>query len=77
MLYVALRRAGTAVAMGLPPTEAAVAVNVVDLVTAEKSLKGSIYGSTRHFADIPRLLDLYRRVRASMGPLWHARRLPG
>jgi len=57
----ALRRAGTAVAVGLPRADAEVAVNVVEMITAEKSLKGSIYGSTRHFADIPRLLEHYRR----------------
>ncbi len=59
----AIRRGGTAVAVGLPPADAEISLNVVDLVTLEKSLKGSIYGSTRHFADIPRLLDLYRHGR--------------
>src|SRR2546425_8107592 len=59
----ALRRGGTAVAVGLPPVDAEVSVNVVELVTQEKSIKGSIYGSTRHFADIPRLIGLYQRGR--------------
>ncbi len=59
----ALRSGGTAVAVGLPRADAEVSLNVVQLVTQEKSLKGSIYGSTRHFADIPRLLDLYRNGR--------------
>ena len=59
----ALRRGGTAVAVGLPRVDAEVSVNVVELVTQEKSLRGSIYGSTRHFADIPRLISLYRRGR--------------
>jgi len=59
----ALRRGGTAVAVGLPRADAEASVNVVELVTQEKSLKGSIYGSTRHFADIPRLISLYRRGR--------------
>ncbi|TMC74655.1 MAG: Zn-dependent alcohol dehydrogenase [Chloroflexi bacterium] len=59
----ALRRGGTAVAVGLPRADAEVSLNVVELVTQEKSLKGSIYGSTRHFADIPRLISLYRRGR--------------
>jgi Zn-dependent alcohol dehydrogenase len=59
----ALRRAGTAVAVGLPRADAEVSVNVVELVTQEKSLKGSIYGSTRHFGDIPRLIGLYQRGR--------------
>jgi Zn-dependent alcohol dehydrogenase len=65
----ALRRGGTAVAVGLPGTQVAAAVNVVDLVTSEKTLKGSLYGSTRHFADIPRLFDLYRRGRLPLDRL--------
>jgi Zn-dependent alcohol dehydrogenase len=65
----ALRRAGTAVAVGLPPADAEVSLNVVDLVTQEKSVKGSLYGSSRHFADIPRLLQLYRRGRLPLDRL--------
>lgn len=65
----AVRRAGTAVAVGLPATGVEVAVNVVDLVDSEKTLKGSLYGSTRHFADIPRLFDLYRRGRLPLDRL--------
>jgi NDMA-dependent alcohol dehydrogenase len=63
LAFKALRSGGTAVAVGLPRADAEVSLNVVQLVTQEKSLKGSIYGSTRHFADIPRLLDLYRNGR--------------
>ncbi len=67
--FKALRRGGTAVAVGLPPEAAEVSVNVNALVTQEKSLRGSIYGSTRHFADIPKLLDLHRRGRLPIGRL--------
>lgn len=65
----ALRPGGTAVAIGLPRADASVAVRVVDLVTQEKTLKGSIYGSTRPYADMPRLFDLYRRGRLPLDRL--------
>lgn len=65
----ALRPGGTAVAIGLPPAQASVAVKVVDLVVQEKTLKGSIYGSTRPYADIPRLFQLYRRGRLPLDRL--------
>ncbi len=65
----ALRPGGTAVAIGLPPAQASVSVKIVDLVTLEKTLKGSIYGSTRPYADIPRLFDLYRRGRLPLDRL--------
>ena len=71
----ALGPGGTAVAVGLPRSGAEVSLNVVNLVTQEKSLKGSIYGSTRHFADIPRLLDLYQKGRLPIDRLL-SRRYP-
>jgi len=59
----AVRRGGTAVAIGLAPQGALATIAPLDLVLQEKALKGSFYGSTRPYADMPRLLDLYRAGR--------------
>jgi Zn-dependent alcohol dehydrogenase len=65
----ALRQGGTAVAIGLAPTGSKAPIDVVDLVRTEKTLKGSIYGSTRPQTDFPRLFDLYRRGRLPLDRL--------
>ena len=59
----AVRVGGTAVAVGITPTGTSAQVNVQQLTMQEKTLKGSIYGSTRPQADFPRLFELYRRGR--------------
>lgn len=59
----AVRVGGTAVAVGIVPTGTTAQVNIQQLVMQEKTLKGSIYGSTRPQADFPRLFELYRRGR--------------
>lgn len=55
----ALRTGGTAVAVGLGRGDARVEVGINDLVFQEKTLKGSLYGSSRPAADVPRLIELY------------------
>jgi Zn-dependent alcohol dehydrogenase len=65
----ALKTGGTAVAIGVAPVGAAAQVNLLELVLQEKTLKGSIYGSTRPQADFPRLFDLYRRGRLPLDRL--------
>jgi Zn-dependent alcohol dehydrogenase len=66
----ALRTGGTAVAIGLAPASGAPApIDVLDLVRQEKTLKGSIYGSTRPQTDFPRLFELYRRGRLPLDRL--------
>ena len=55
----AIRAGGTAVAVGLTPAEATVSVSVNDLVLQEKTVKGSLYGSSVPVIDIPMLLRLY------------------
>ena len=65
----ATRTGGTAVAIGVAPVGAAATVNLLDLVLQEKTLKGSIYGSTRPQADFPRLFELYRRGRLPLDRL--------
>ena len=65
----AVRVGGTAVAVGIAPTGTSAAVNVQQLVMQEKTLRGSIYGSTRPYADFPRLFELYRRGRLPLDRL--------
>lgn len=64
-----LRAGGTAVAIGVAPAGAAAQVSLGELVRDEKTLKGSIYGSTRPHADFPRLFELYRRGRLPLDRL--------
>ncbi|MFN3931850.1 MAG: zinc-dependent alcohol dehydrogenase family protein [Brevundimonas sp.] len=54
------RRGGTTVTAGLPPPEAALAVNVVQLVAEERTLKGSYIGTCVPSRDIPRYVGLFR-----------------
>ncbi len=57
------RRGGTTVTAGLPPPEAALAVNIVQLVAEERSLKGSYIGTCVPARDIPRYVALFRQGR--------------
>ncbi|KQS53979.1 alcohol dehydrogenase [Brevundimonas sp. Leaf363] len=54
------RRGGLTVTAGLPPPEAALAVNIVSLVAEERTLKGSYIGTCVPSRDIPRFVALYR-----------------
>src|SRR5439155_306007 len=67
--FQALRRGGTAVAVGVAPPDHVVSVNATDLVFQEKTLKGSFYGSTRPHADMPRLIELYMAGRLPLDRL--------
>ena len=55
---------------GLPPPDAALAVNVVSLVAEERTLKGSYVGSCVPSRDIPRFIELYQRGRLAVDKLW-------
>jgi alcohol dehydrogenase len=57
------RRGGTTVTAGLPPPEAALAVNVVSLVAEERTLKGSYIGTCVPSRDVPRYVALFREGR--------------
>jgi alcohol dehydrogenase len=57
------RRGGTTVTAGLPPPDAALAVNVVSLVAEERTLKGSYIGTCVPSRDIPRYVALFRQGR--------------
>lgn len=63
------RRGGTTVTAGLPPPEAALAVNVVSLVGEERTLKGSYIGTCVPSRDIPRYVALYRQGRLPVDKL--------
>jgi S-(hydroxymethyl)glutathione dehydrogenase/alcohol dehydrogenase len=71
----ALRAGGVAVAIGVSPPSARAEISPFDLVLQEKTLKGSVYGSTRPYADFPRLFELYRRGRLPLDRLL-SRRYP-
>lgn len=58
--YAALRRGGTAVALGLPHPSQQLQIPAVSLVAEEKTLKGSYMGSAVPRRDLPRFLALYR-----------------
>ncbi len=64
-----LRPGGTAVAVGVARVGAVAEINALDLVLQEKTLKGSLYGSTRPQQDFPRLFELYRRGRLPLDRL--------
>lgn len=57
------RRGGTTITAGLPPPDAALAVNVVSLVGEERTLKGSYIGTCVPSRDLPRYVALYRQGR--------------
>ena len=57
------RRGGTPVTAALPPPEAALAVNNVQLVAEERTLKGSYIGTCVPSRDIPRYVALFREGR--------------
>lgn len=71
--YRMTRRGGTTVTAGLPPPDAALAVNVVNLVAEERTLKGSYIGSCVPVRDIPRYVALYRAGRLPIDRLTSGR----
>ncbi|MBO0708442.1 MAG: alcohol dehydrogenase, partial [Candidatus Dormibacteraeota bacterium] len=64
-----LRPGGIAAAVGIAGPGARAEVPLLELVQAEKQLRGSIYGSTQPGLDFPRLFDLYRRGRLPLDQL--------
>lgn len=61
--YGVLRRGGTLVTAGLSPATADFAFNHGNLVSDEKSIRGSYMGSCVPVRDIPRFVSLYRQGR--------------
>lgn len=67
--YDATKKGGTCIVVGIAPPSARAKINVNQLVYAEKTLKGSIYGSTRPRIDLLRLIDLHRAGRLMLDEL--------
>lgn len=67
--YDATRKGGVCVVLGIAPPAARAKINVNALVYAEKTLKGSIYGSTRPRIDLLRLIELHRSGRLMLDEL--------
>ena len=67
------RRGGTTVTAGLPPPDAALAVNVVSLVAEERTLKGRYIGTCVPARDIPRYVALFREGRLPVDRLMTGR----
>ncbi len=67
--YDVTRKGGTCVVVGISAPDTKAKINVNALVYAEKTLKGSIYGSTRPRIDIPLLIDLANRGKLELEPL--------
>lgn len=55
-----LRPGGTACMVGLAPQDRPIPVDMLDLVTFERRIVGSAYGSLTPRVQMPRILDLYR-----------------
>jgi Zn-dependent alcohol dehydrogenase len=67
--FMATRRGGKAVIVGVPPMTDMVSVPGFLLPLAEKSLIGSLYGSADMSRDVPRLLGLYRAGKLKLDEL--------
>ena len=68
-----LRRAGTLVVVGMPPSGVKAAIEVVDLADNAHRILGSKMGSARLRIDVPKLVDLYREGRLKLDELITAR----
>ena len=67
--FVAAKRGGKAVVVGVPAMGQDVTVPGFSLPLEEKSLIGSLYGSANMRRDMPRLLDLYMQKRLRIDEL--------
>jgi S-(hydroxymethyl)glutathione dehydrogenase / alcohol dehydrogenase len=65
----ALAPGGTCVVIGVPATGVTVPLDVRPLVTGERVIRGSSYGSSRTREDLPRLVALYRSGRLKIDEL--------
>ena len=67
--YDSTKKGGVCVVIGIAPKEARARINVNALVYAEKTLKGTIYGSMRPRVDLLKLMDLHRSGQIKLEPL--------
>jgi S-(hydroxymethyl)glutathione dehydrogenase/alcohol dehydrogenase len=69
------RRGGTTVLVGVPRFDAALAVPVFPLILADRTIKGSYYGSAQALRDFPRFIALIESGRLDLGSMV-SQRLP-
>ena len=69
LAFNAVRKGGTAVAVGVPAPNEEVTVNAFAFPSQEKTLTGSWYGGAHPALDVPRLLNLWRRGELRLKPL--------
>ena len=67
--YKSARKGGTIVVAGLAPAGEEAAIDAMELVRMEKTLKGSYYGSTRPRIDIPMIVGLYQSGKIELDSL--------
>jgi S-(hydroxymethyl)glutathione dehydrogenase/alcohol dehydrogenase len=69
----ALAPGGTCVLIGVPETGATVPLDVRPIVTGERVIRGSSYGSARTREDLPRLATLYQAGKLKIDELINRR----
>ncbi len=67
--YDSLKKRGLAVVVGVTPMTAEVSVPIMTLVFEERTLTGSVYGSSRPLIDIPMLMNLYKAGKLKLDEL--------
>jgi S-(hydroxymethyl)glutathione dehydrogenase/alcohol dehydrogenase len=67
--YAATRKMGTCVVIGVTPADVRVNINANEMVYAEKTLMGSLYGSARPQIDILNLIEMYRAEKLMLDEL--------
>jgi S-(hydroxymethyl)glutathione dehydrogenase / alcohol dehydrogenase len=64
---------GTVVFVGIPDWSSTAAIPVGQTITSEKTITGSVMGSTRLSVDVPKLIELYQARRLMLDELITAR----
>jgi S-(hydroxymethyl)glutathione dehydrogenase / alcohol dehydrogenase len=67
--YDSVKKGGTCVVAGICRADARARINVNQLVYAEKTLKGTLYGSMRPRVDLLNLIALHQAGKLSLDPL--------
>jgi alcohol dehydrogenase len=73
LAYKITRRGGTTVTAGLPPAAHTIPIPQVNLVTEERTVKGSYIGTCVPMRDLPRYVSLYRQGRLPVDRLMTGR----
>ncbi|MCU1457019.1 MAG: Alcohol dehydrogenase zinc-binding domain protein [Actinomycetia bacterium] len=60
------RRGGTTILVGVPKYDVSLSVPVLPLITQDRTIKGSYYGSSRAHRDFPRFIDLIESGRLDL-----------